>query len=217
MIVAIYTRLSPNPKKGDTINQERDLLEYCKKSNWTIYKIYKDIHVSGSKKGTDRPQFTAMMLDASRKKFDVVLFWSLDRFSREGTYETMTYLRTLSEYGVGFKSYSDPILDTTNEMIRDIVITVMSAMAKQERVRLIERTRLGIETARLKGKTLGRPIVGREEIARIKQFRIEGKTLKQIAKLIHYTTKTGKPRVVSEATIYRLLKGEMINANTKEN
>ena len=216
MIAAIYTRLSPTAKKNDTINQERDLLEYCKRSGWEVYQIYKDVQVSGSLKGVDRPKFKQMMLDASKKKFEVVLFWSLDRFSREGTYETMTYLRTLSEYGVGFKSYSEPTLDTTNEMIRNIVLTVMAELAKQEKKRIVERTIAGLITARAKGKILGRPTVTRKTKKRpnpvtmeeLKQMSMQGLSYTQmVIKLKEQGKKIGK------GTIWRMLnrKEDFIN------
>lgn len=162
MLVAIYTRLSPNPKKDDTKNQERELLEFCAKNNWQVYKIFKEIHVSGSVAGDDRKQFSRMMEEASQKKFDVLLVWALDRLSREGTYETMTYLRQLTAYGIGFRSYREPGLDTTNELVRNILITAMSDLAKQERVRISDRTKAGLETAIEKGRILGRPTADRK-------------------------------------------------------
>jgi DNA invertase Pin-like site-specific DNA recombinase len=64
-----------------------------------------------------------MMADAARRKFDVVLFWALDRFSREGVYETHTYLKWLDDSGVRFRSFPEPYLDSCG-MFRDAVISI---------------------------------------------------------------------------------------------
>lgn len=191
--VALYTRLSPNPNKDDTENQERDLIEFSKRSGWEIVKEYKDIHVTGSKKGKDRPAFNRMMEDANKHLFDLVLFWSLDRFSREGAYQTLQYLNQLNNWGIDYRSYTEQYLDSCG-IFKDAIISIMAVVAKQERVRLIERTKAGLQTARLRGKRLGRPkAVIDIKIART--MREAGETLKTIAK------KFG----TSEATICRLL------------
>jgi len=50
------------------------------------------------------------MLDAdSRREFDVVLFWSLDRLIKEGTLATLKYLELLTSYGVGYRSFTEAI------------------------------------------------------------------------------------------------------------
>jgi hypothetical protein len=65
-----------------------------------------------SGKTADRPQFKALMARASRHEFDLVLFWSLDRFSREGVLETLQHLQTLTPYGVAWKSFTEQYLDS---------------------------------------------------------------------------------------------------------
>ncbi len=63
--------------------------------------------VSGAR--ADRPQFQAMLESASRREFDLLLFWSLDRFSREGILETLTSLKRLSDYGVKYRSLASAL------------------------------------------------------------------------------------------------------------
>ena len=83
-------------------------------------------HASGGK-GTDkRPRFAAMLDDAHRRKFDLVLVWALDRLTREGMVATVGYLQRLAAAGVAFHSYSEPALCSDNEMVRDIVLAVMA-------------------------------------------------------------------------------------------
>jgi DNA invertase Pin-like site-specific DNA recombinase len=88
----------------------------------------------------------------------VLLFWSLDRLSREGALETLQHLNRLTGYGVQWRSLTEQYLDSTG-MFRDAVISMLAVVAKQERIRLSERTRAGLERARRQGKSLGRPRV----------------------------------------------------------
>ena len=205
MRVAIYTRLSPNPYKVDTINQERDLTEFARRNSWEIIKIYTDIHVSGSKKGKERSQFSEMMNDASQRKFDLVLFWALDRLSREGAFETLQYLKQLDSWGVGFRSYTEQYLDSCG-MFKDAVIAIMGVVAKQERCRLVDRTLAGLATAKANGKKLGRAYCTTKTPTRpnpvdmniVQRMRVQGKSMKEI----------GKRFGASESTISRMLKKE---------
>ncbi|MEP0873165.1 recombinase family protein [Trichocoleus desertorum AS-A10] len=78
-----------------------------------------------------------MFEDAAKRKFDVLLFWSLDRFSREGIRKTVAYLQQLSNLGCRFKSYTEPLLGTENELVAQIVVGVLAYLAQQEAVRLV--------------------------------------------------------------------------------
>ena len=79
-----------------------------------------------------------MMADAAQRQFDVVLFWALDRFTREGALETLQHLNWLGSYGVGFRSFTEPYLDSCG-IFKDAVIAILGTIAKQERVRISER------------------------------------------------------------------------------
>jgi DNA invertase Pin-like site-specific DNA recombinase len=114
--------------------------------------------VSGGKGKDKRTEFARMLDDAHKRQFDIVLCWALDRFSREGMVPTIGHLQRLAAAGVGFHSYTEPMLSTDNEMIRDIVLAVMASLAKQERLRHVERIHAGIARARVKGTQSGRPI-----------------------------------------------------------
>lgn len=153
--VAIYSRVSTRDKGQDTENQLRQLREFCIKQGWEIVREYAD-YASG-KRG-DREAFQQMFAAASRREFDCVLFWSLDRFSREGVLETLQHLQRLSSYGVGYRSFTEMYLDSCG-IFRDAVIGILATIAKQERVRLSERTVAGLERARAKGRVGGRPRV----------------------------------------------------------
>ena len=97
-----------------------------------------------------------MFTAASRREFDVLVFWSLDRLSREGTVETLNHLQRLTGYGVDYRSFTEQYLDSTG-IFKEAVIGILAAVAKQERVRLSERTVAGLERARAQGRIGGRP------------------------------------------------------------
>src|SRR5882762_8118145 len=79
--IAIYARVSTKDKGQETANQLSQLREFAAKQGWTIYGEFVD-HESGGK--SDRAEFQAMFQHASQRKFDLLLFWALDRLSREG-------------------------------------------------------------------------------------------------------------------------------------
>ena len=96
IFVAIYCRVSTRDKGQDFTNQLLALREFASKQGWTIVNEYID---QQSAKDDDRPAFRQMFQDASQRKFDVLLFWSLDRLSREGVLETLQHLQRLTSYG----------------------------------------------------------------------------------------------------------------------
>jgi len=89
----LYARISTRDKGQDVGNQLFQLREFAIKQGWTVVGEFVD-QESGST--PDRPQFQAMFQAASRRKLDVLLFWSLDRLSREGVLETLQYLNRLT-------------------------------------------------------------------------------------------------------------------------
>jgi DNA invertase Pin-like site-specific DNA recombinase len=146
---------------------------------WTIADEYID---RASAKTADRPQFKRMFEDASRRKFDLVLFWALDRFTREGVLETLNHLQRLSAWGVGWRSYQEAYFDSCGPF-KDVVVSLMATLAKQERLRISERTKAGLQRARRAGKTLGRPRVD-VDTAKLNHLRTSGMSLRQIAKAV---------------------------------
>ncbi|MGB8060503.1 MAG: recombinase family protein [Candidatus Sulfotelmatobacter sp.] len=151
MNCGLYARVSTN--KQETDNQLTQLREFARVLGWHVVAEYID-YVTG--KHSDRTEFQRMFQDASRRRFDVLLFWSLDRLSREGALETLQHLNRLTGYGVQWRSLTEQYLDSTG-MFREAVISILAVVAKQERIRLSERTKAGLERARKQGKVLGRP------------------------------------------------------------
>jgi DNA invertase Pin-like site-specific DNA recombinase len=183
MRCAIYSRVSTD--KQDTENQLSQLRAFCPTQGWELVNTFTDT-CTGSK--SDRPGFNAMMTAASQRQFDVVLFWSLDRLSREGALKTLQHLNRLTEYGVGYRSFCEPYLDSTG-MFKDAVIAILATIAKQERARIIERTKAGLAIARRKGVTLGRPRVN-VDAKRAAKLREEGKSYREIAEKLKTSADT---------------------------
>jgi len=186
MRTAIYGRVST--KKQDELNQLLQLREFVgTQTGWTLEAEYVD-RVTGSGK-KERPQFQRMLLEASQKKFDLLLFWSLDRLSREGIVKTIVYLEQLKGWNVGWRSYTQPFLDTGNDMVTGIVLSVLAAVAKQERITISERTRAGLARAVKAGRLLGRkPIV--VNVARARELQTEGMGLRGIAAKLNISVNT---------------------------
>ena len=177
MTCAIYARTSTRDKGQDFSNQLIALREFAAKQGWHIYQQYVD-QVTGST--DERPAFQRMFQEASQRKFDVLLFWSLDRLSREGVLETLQHLQRLTSYGVAWRSFTEQYLDSTG-IFREAVIGILAAIAKQERVRLGERTRAGLERVRREGKRLGRP-TAKVDASAIRALRGAGASWSAIAR-----------------------------------
>lgn len=168
--VAIYARVSTDDKGQDPENQLRQLREWCEHFGHNVTDEFVE-HESGRKGTAQRKEFARLFQDASQRKFDMVLVWSLDRFSREGMARTVGYLQRLDRAGVAFHSFTEEMLSTENELVRDILIAVMASLAKQEALKISQRTKAGLERARAKGKRLGRPPISAATVDKIKQMR----------------------------------------------
>jgi DNA invertase Pin-like site-specific DNA recombinase len=156
MRVAIYARVSTADRGQDPENQLDQLRAWCASAGHEVFAEYVD-HESGRKGTNGRAQFAALFEDASRRKFDMVLFWALDRFSREGMTATILHLQRLASYGVAFHSYTEQHLATDNELVRNILLALLASLAKVEAQKISERTKAGMARAKAAGKRIGRP------------------------------------------------------------
>src|SRR5215467_735679 len=138
--IAIYARVSTKDRGQDPENQLQQLREFAQAQAWTVVHEYVD-HVSG--KTSDRAHFKKLFQDASRRQFDLVLFWSLDRFSREGALATLKHLELLAGYNIGFRSYREQYLDSCG-IFKDAVLSIIATVAKQERILKSDRTKAGL-------------------------------------------------------------------------
>jgi DNA invertase Pin-like site-specific DNA recombinase len=184
MTCGIYCRVSTD--KQENANQLDQLREFAGKQSWPIAVEYVDTVTGSGKKA--RPQFERMMLDASQRKFDTLLFWKLDRLSREGVRKTLNYLENLNSWGLAWRSFMEPYLDSCGVM-RDVVISIMATLAEQERISISERTKAGLQRAKKQGKTLGRrPVV--VDVSRARKLQRDGLGLRGTAKKMGVSVNT---------------------------
>ena len=184
MNIAIYARVST--RKQDNDNQLLQLREFAAKQGWHVVAEYVDVVTGSGKK--DRAQFDALLLAASQRKFGLVLFWKLDRFSREGTRATLRLLTILDSYGCAWRSYMEPFFDSCGVM-RDVVISIMATLAEQERIAISERTKAGLQRAVKAGRVLGRRPVT-VDIAIARSLQEQGLGLRPIAKRMRVSVNT---------------------------
>jgi DNA invertase Pin-like site-specific DNA recombinase len=189
MRAALYTRVSTQNKGQETANQLLQLRESCEAQSLSVVREYED-HESGGK--SERVAFQQMLRDAAARKFDVLFFWSLDRLTREGTLATLKYLEVLENYGVRWRSLTEPWIDSAGPF-RDVIISLLASLAKQERVRISERVRAGLMRAKQNGTRSGRSI-GRPRVVfhrdRALELRRQGFSWRKIAKTVGVSSTT---------------------------
>lgn len=162
--VALYIRVSTDKQEAE--NQLLQLREYVKKEKWEVHKEYIDI-ISG--KETSRPEFDRLFLDAHKKLFDIVLFWDLSRFSRAGTLFTLQKLQELKNAGIDWVSYQEPYIRSIGQF-SDVIISLLSTIARIEREKISQRTKAGLERLKLQGKKLGRPKGKKDKRKRVRKY-----------------------------------------------
>jgi DNA invertase Pin-like site-specific DNA recombinase len=188
--VAIYARVSTDRQTVDL--QIHELKEYIERRGWKIYREYIDQGFTGS--DTRRPAFKEMMKAARKKQFDILLVWKLDRLSRS-VQDLVNTIGELEALHVDFISY-DNNLDTSTPQGK-LLFHVIGAMAEFERAIMRERVKAGLENAKRKGKTLGRPSLDKSIVDEIPPLRQQGKSYRAI----------GKELGISEAAARKVMKG----------
>ena len=188
----IWLRVSTDSKGQDPQLQRADLEGICEQRGWNIIKVCK---VEESAFGrSPREQFQAMLEDARKGKFDVLVCWSMDRFSREGEWSVSRIMASLQDWNVRFYSYNEPFLDTTGPFA-GFLIPLFAWLARQESIRKGKPVKLGMEKARAKGKNVGRPVVINSVDAQlVVRLRNEGRSWREIADA-HPSVKVGKRKV----------------------
>ena len=147
---AVYARVSTLDQEPE--NQLAELRRYVRARSWPAAVEYVDRGVSGSK--DRRPSLDRLVRDATRRGFDVLVVWRLDRLGRNLRH-LVTLLDELHAIGVSFVSLGEGI-DCTTPAGR-LQLHVLAALAEFERRRIAERVAAGLARARRNGTRLGRP------------------------------------------------------------
>jgi DNA invertase Pin-like site-specific DNA recombinase len=160
---AIYLRVSTGEQT--TENQERTLREVATRSGHEIVAVYRDEGISGSKGRDKRPGFDAMHKDASRRKFDIVMAWSVDRLGRS-LQDLIGFLSELHSLGIDLALHQQGI-DTATPAGK-AMFQMMGVFAEFERAMIRERVNAGIARAKAGGKHCGRPFIDTKLEGRIR-------------------------------------------------
>src|SRR6267154_2227362 len=150
--VAIYLRVSTLDQT--TANQERELREVASRMGCEIVKVYRDHGVSGAKDRDERPQFDRLCRDATKRQFDAIMAWSVDRLGRS-LQDLVKFLSEIHALKVDLYLHQQG-LDTTTPAGK-AMFQMMGVFAEFERAMIQERVRAGLARARSEGKRLGRP------------------------------------------------------------
>jgi len=148
----LYLRVSTLDQT--TANQERELREVASRIGCEIVKVYKDHGISGAKGRDKRPAFDALCRDATQRRFDLVMAWSVDRLGRS-LQDLIGFLSELHALGIDLFLHQQG-LDTTTPSGK-AMFQMLGVFAEFERAMIQERVRAGLARAKAEGKTLGRP------------------------------------------------------------
>jgi DNA invertase Pin-like site-specific DNA recombinase len=199
MRCAIYTRVSTDDGRQEVRNQGRELTAYAERMGWTVVGEYAD-HISGRK--AVRPEFQRVLADARSRRFDVLLFWSLDRISREGALKTLSALNVLTGYGVKYRSLQESYVDSLGPF-GEAIVGLIATISAMESLRISARIKSGLARAKEDGKQLGRRRVILDR-AKLADMRAAGLTIREIAE------KVG----ASAMTVQRSLRCAPVSAGT---
>lgn len=179
--IAVYYRVSTDKQDLDSQKYaiEKWIAELAKQPKH-VY-VVQDEGLSG--KNENRPGYRELINLALNKKIDTIVVYRLDRLSRNATVAIKTLLE-LDEYGVGFISVTQPVLNLghTNPF-RRTMLAAFAEIAEIERETIVARVRSGLDAARKRGVTLGAPSkINPELIEKIQICREKGDSYKEIAK-----------------------------------
>jgi len=158
---AIYVRVSTD--KQTVENQIRELRQIAERRGWEVVEEYRDAGISGAKGRENRRGLDQMLKDASKRRFDVVMAWAIDRLGRS-LIDLLSTIQTLEACGVDL--YLDQQAIDTTTPAGKLMFQVTGAFAEFERSMIRQRVHVGLKRAVAAGKTLGRPrpnaIAGRQ-------------------------------------------------------
>jgi DNA invertase Pin-like site-specific DNA recombinase len=183
---ALYLRVSTLDQT--TANQERELREVAARIGCSIVKVYKDHGVSGAKGREKRPQFDALCRDATKRQFELIMAWSVDRLGRS-LQDLVGFLSEIHALKIDLYLHQQG-LDTTTPAGK-AMFQMMGVFAEFERAMIRERVRAGLARAQAEGKTLGRPRINAEiEVEVRKALRKGDKGMRKIAMELGVATGT---------------------------
>jgi len=176
--VAIYARVSTD--KQTTAQQIAELRAAAERRGWQIVGEYVDHGISGAKGRDKRPKLDAILKAATRREFDVIAAWSVDRLGRS-LQHLVALLGEIEAGGVDLYLHQQA-LDTSTPSGKAL-FQMCGTFAEFERALIRERVLAGLTRARAEGKRLGRPQVGADVERKVRALKRKGVGMIRIAKM----------------------------------
>jgi DNA invertase Pin-like site-specific DNA recombinase len=151
-----------------------------------LYKVF-TYQESGGK--ADRTEFKNLLLEAYQQKFDLVVFWRLDRFSREGALATLRYLKELKDHGVNYKPFTEPSLDSLGPF-GDVIVSMLATIAAQDLIKISENTKAALAKKKAAGVQLGAPTKSVASIDQVRRLKAGGASNQAIARALKMSPST---------------------------
>lgn len=152
MKAAIYSRVSTAEQTTD--NQVPVLEAWAKQRGFEVVEYYTE--AESAWRNGHQAELHRLLVDARKHKFELVLIWSLDRLSREGSAAILNIINTLGQYKIKVLSYQESWTEAPGQL-GELLFAIAGWVAKMESERRSERTKAGLVRAVKEGKKLGRP------------------------------------------------------------
>jgi DNA invertase Pin-like site-specific DNA recombinase len=189
---ALYVRVSTDSQTVE--NQIRELRQVAGRRGWDVVEVYSDAGISGAKGRNGRPGLDTMLKDASRRKFDIVMAWAIDRLGRSliNLLDTIQHLEAC-----GVDLYLDQQAIETTTPMGKLVFQLTGAFAEFERTMIRQRIKAGLKRAVAQGVKLGRPKIDSATQRRVRKQLAKGMGILKVAKSFGIGTGTVQ-RISSE-------------------
>jgi DNA invertase Pin-like site-specific DNA recombinase len=182
---ALYVRVSTDAQTLE--NQIRELRQVAERRGWDVVEVYRDAGISGAKGRNGRPGLDTMLKDASRRKFDIVMAWAIDRLGRSLS-DLLDTIQHLEACGVDL--YLDQqAIDTTTPMGK-LVFQLTGAFAEFERAMIRRRIKAGLKRAVAQGVKLGRPKIDGATERKVRRQLAKGIGILKVARSLGIGTGT---------------------------
>jgi DNA invertase Pin-like site-specific DNA recombinase len=190
---ALYVRVSTDAQTVE--NQIRELRQIAERRGWDVVEIYRDAGISGAKGRDTRPGLDAMVKDASRRKFDVVMAWAIDRLGRS-LVDLLGTIQNLEACGVDL--YLDQQAIDTTTPTGKLMFQITGAFAEFERSIIKTRINAGLKRAKDEikrdghfitkhgevKKRLGRPNADPDKLRKARAELAKGIGINRVAKMV---------------------------------
>jgi DNA invertase Pin-like site-specific DNA recombinase len=180
--------ISESPRIEQTVeNQQRELEAVAERHGWNVVAVFTDTGISGTKGREKRPGYDRLCHGVTRREFDQVAAWSVDRLGRS-LQDLVAFLGELHAKGVDLYLHQQGL--DTGTPAGKAMFQMLGVFAEFERGIIVERVKAGLSRARSQGKRLGRRPVSRDVVKRIQEQLATGAGILKTAKALRLGTGT---------------------------